>query len=90
MKPIDPTGAPGRATTFGKDQPEFVPLPARVEDGCVVHTRWHLSLDERRAILDGADIDLQLITGGRPLQPIHITVQGVEEPTANEDGEVPA
>jgi len=77
MKPIDPADAKGVCTLFAKDQPQYQPLPARVR-GATVHTRWRLSFRERIAVLFGRSIDLELLTFGRPLQPLLLYVQGME------------
>lgn len=65
--------------TFAADQPEYLPLPALVHAGADrrVLTRWRPSEDERRAIMDGAAIELAQLTFGHPLQPLLVGVQGV-------------
>jgi len=65
--------------TFAEHQPEYQPLPAvEVEPGCV-WTRWTLSETERRAIMDGARVELFVWTFGRPLQPVALRVEGAAE-----------
>lgn len=79
MRPIAPPEAMGGVpVVFAKDQPEYLQLPART-DGVSVVTVWELTATERAAVLAGAPIILQLTTFGRPLQPVSIVVQGVEE-----------
>lgn len=79
MRPIPPPEEMGgTAVVFAKDQPEYLQLPAR-SDGTTVVTTWQLTAVERAAVLAGAPIILQITTFGRPLQPISLVVQGVEE-----------
>lgn len=80
MRPvvIEPGEWPeGRPVVFGADQPEYEGLPALVNRDGVVVTRWRLSAEERGAILDGACIELAVLTFGRALQPVSLRVQGV-------------
>lgn len=79
MHPIDTGESYGRLVMFAKDQPQYEPLPSRVMPDGVLATAWTLSLDERRAILDGANVELFIWTFGRPLQPVAIRIQGVED-----------
>lgn len=87
MIPVKPLTA-GRHVTYAADQPEYNPLPAVVEPDGTVHTRWQLTDDERRAILDGACITLAILTFNTPLQPLLMAVEGtdglVELPPAQE------
>ena len=78
MKPVDPEDMPGELVHIGAGQPQYMPLPARIVGGGAVHTRWQLTFEERQAILDGACIDLTIMTFGQPLQPLMMTVQGVD------------
>ena len=75
MQPTTPDGLPGRTVVFAKDQPQYAPLPSTI-DGDTVWSRWQLTEGERKAILDGACIELGLMTFGKPLQPILLQVQG--------------
>jgi len=69
----------GERVVFAADQPEYRPLPAlRYPFYGTVRTRWRLSENERRAILDGANVELSIVTFGAPLQPVVLSVQGVE------------
>ena len=71
--------------TFAKDQPEYTPIRALVGRspmagnwiagaGRAVLTRWAPSDSQRLAIVKGADIFLELLTFGQPLQPILMIV----------------
>jgi hypothetical protein len=69
---------------LAKDQPEYLPLPAAIierEEGVALITRWQFTEDERAAIASGADLYLELLTFGQPLQPIRICVG--DAPDAN-------
>jgi len=83
MKPVD-LEAEGyeNVIVFAKYQPEYEPLPAvQVEPG-LVWTKWQLSGAERRAIMDGARVELFVWTFGQPLQPVALKIEGVEEEAA--------
>src|SRR3990172_6765343 len=87
MQPID-LKAEGyeNVITFAEHQPEYQPLPAvEVEPGCV-WTTWTLSETERRAIMDGARVELFVWTFGRPLQPVALRIEGGEEGGVAEGG----
>ena len=78
MNPIDP-GPPGRKVVFAEDQPQYIPLPARLIDdgrGVRARTRWQLTVEERRqiAVDPDADVILDLYTFGRALQPVHLEI----------------
>lgn len=57
---------------------QYEPLPALHGANGAVLARWQLTEDERRAIEDGANIELTIFAFGRPLQPHYLVVQGVE------------
>jgi hypothetical protein len=67
MKPIE---FPEFNTTFAKNQPEYLPLPAHVdkEEG-IVTTCWRLNYIERLKILFGGKMYLSTMTFNKPLQP---------------------
>ena len=80
MKPVEPIQLyqDARRVTYGAGQSEYDVLPAvRYPDG-TVHTRWQLTADERRAILDGACIVLSILTFNQPIQPLHLSVEGTD------------
>lgn len=84
MKPVTPrSSGRGKPVVFGADQqPQYRPLPALVEErleGVVdVKTEWELTGTERNAIAHGARLKLSVLTFGKPLQPVLLTVEGVE------------
>lgn len=61
---------------LGKDQPEYIPLPAVYlsERTVPMITRWRLTDEERAAIAAGADIVLTQLTFSYPFQPVHLQV----------------
>lgn len=92
MTPTSPVmpGSGPIEIVLGKDQPEYVPLPAVYLDtpSCPMITRWRLSDEERAQIACGADIVLQQLTFLRPFSPVNLQVVFpedapifVEEPT---------
>ena len=72
--PVLPTGwGKSHELVIAKDQPQYIPLPALpVGDGIL--TRWRLSWRERWRILRRGDLYLEVLTFGRPLQPLRPTV----------------
>lgn len=78
MTPVDPGENYGEFRVYGANQPEYTPLPARLDSDGATLTLWNLSLDERAAILDGARIGLRLLTFGNPVQPVYLAVEGTE------------
>ncbi len=86
MKPIEPTGLPGERVVLAEKQPQYDNLVATV-DGDRVYTRWSLDETERRALMDGAGIELITWTFGRQFQPVYLRVQGVEGRTVSEEQE---
>ena len=66
MKPIKFAEA---NTTFAKDQPEYLPLPAhKSEDGQVISC-WEPTLLERLKILFGGKLWILVLTFNQRLQP---------------------
>lgn len=61
---------------YAKNQPEYIPLRTLVSIGPErkVTSRWTLTSEQRKAVADGADIFLTLLTFGDPLQPIQVAV----------------
>ena len=75
MKPVDPGEEYGRLVTYGSGQPEYEPLPARVDHEGGTFTIWELSEDDLAAIRSGARVGLRLLTFGLPLQPLYLAVE---------------
>lgn len=66
---MTPTTFYGQNTTYAKDQPEYLPLPAH--QGCdgVVTSCWQLTMRERLKMLFTGRLWLQQLSFGQPLQP---------------------
>ena len=64
-------------TTFAKDQPEYIALPAHVgpPPDFMTVTRWRFSFTERVRILLSGDLWLTILTFGKPLQPVKLDAE---------------
>jgi hypothetical protein len=63
-------------TVFAKSQPPYHPLRAlrsQTPEGRVM-SRWTLTAEQRKAVAEGADVFLELLTFGDLLQPIRMLV----------------
>lgn len=78
MIPIDPNITGLELRVYAKDQPEYLPLPSRVDSSGTVVTCWKLSLGERLKILFRGTFYLTLLTFNRPLQPIRCSIDAPE------------
>jgi hypothetical protein len=69
-------GLESQEVVYAKDQPEYIPLRTLKSDGPMgaVISRWTLTQEQRIAVVNGADIFLELSTFGNPLQPIRMAV----------------
>lgn len=75
--PVIPGIAEIDEVEWAKNQPEYNTLPAitfRESPEVPVTSRWSFSEEERKAIADGADLYLTLLTFGQPLQPVMLQV----------------
>ena len=60
---------------YALEQPEYIPLRTLPgENGNSAITRWELSPAQRQAIVDGADIFLEVIHFGGPLAPVRLAI----------------
>ena len=60
---------------FAKNQPEYIPLPAKIsDDGRMVSTEWKPSFKEKLLMLFGKNVSLSVMTFGAPLQPLKVEV----------------
>lgn len=61
---------------YAKNQPEYNPLRTvrGKTESTPVLSRWNLTEQQRQAVLDGADVYLELNTFGNPLQPIRMAI----------------
>lgn len=67
MHPIEFEGS---NVVIGKDQPEYNPLPAKIEQDGTVTTVWELTPEERTEIANTGRLYLRQLTFNRNLQPI--------------------
>ncbi len=60
---------PEQTVIFAKNQPEYLPLPAHVDNLGTVTCCWELSDDEIAQLIETRKIWHQILTFGKPLQP---------------------
>lgn len=74
MKPVD---FPEANTTFAKNQPQYLPLPAyRTNDGAEVTSCWQMTWRERLKVLITGRVYCTLLMYGQPLTPQKLDVDG--------------
>jgi hypothetical protein len=78
MKAVDPGMEGLELVVYAKDQPEYFPLPARVDSNGMVVTCWELTWRERVKMLICGRFYLSVLTFGQRLQPIRLTVEKPE------------
>lgn len=83
MTPVQPLtmGFGERLVVFAKDQPEYIPLPAAIDERGKVTTEWALTEDEIERLIAGGRIrlevhtyDPEIGTPGHTLQPVRLDV----------------
>ena len=69
-------GRESEEVVYAKDQPQYQPLRTLVnfDSERRVTSRWTLTDEQRKAVYEGADIFLELLTFGQPLQPIRLAI----------------
>lgn len=75
MKPVSPVivSADAEEIIYGANQPEVQPLPAiRTKEGIIL-TRWLLTENEKKIILEQGYVFLSVSTCNQPLQPVMLT-----------------
>lgn len=78
VSPVIPDSNPDEVV-YAKDQPEYLPLPAvKLYDGTIL-TRWVLSEDEKRQVLEQGYIYLEVLTFNKPLQPLRLSAEVPDE-----------
>jgi hypothetical protein len=75
MTPIDAEIAELDLVVYAKDQPQYIPLPARVDSEGTVVTCWQLTWRERWKMFLSGKFYLTLLTFGKPLQPIRCSTE---------------
>lgn len=78
MIPIDPEIESLRLVTYAENQPEYQPLPARVDGNGVIVTCWKLTWRERLTALFRGTFFLTVMTFRNPLQPIRMSIEKPE------------
>jgi hypothetical protein len=63
-----------KAVIFAENQPEYLPLPAVLDDDGRVTSRWGLTWRERLSLLLHGSIQVEVLTFNQPLQPIKLSV----------------
>jgi hypothetical protein len=77
MKPIVFTEG---MAVCGKDQPQYLPLPALQMDDGILLICWKLSVKERLKLLFTGKLWHYISTYGHPLQPVILTTEWPELP----------
>lgn len=75
MTPIE---FPGANMVIGKDQPEYLPLPALLQDDAPyysVTSCWHLTWKERFKLLLSGRVYVTQLTFGKMLQPQRVSLE---------------
>jgi len=62
----------GQNVIFGKDQPQYLPLPALVLPEGEVYTCWELSDEELQSVIKNKHFFLKQLTFNNPLQPVRL------------------
>lgn len=77
MIPIEPPEYEGtRRMVWKGPTPDIEDLVVRIAPDGMSYSLWRLSFNERRAVLDGANVILQVV-GRHP--PVSLSVEGVTE-----------
>lgn len=66
---MEPISFKGSNTTFAKDQPEYLPLPAHLSPDGTVTSCWKLTWLERITVLLRGRFYFSVMTFHTPLQP---------------------
>ncbi len=76
-------GLESKEVVYAKNQPEYIPLRTLISAGPdrKAISRWTFTEVQRKAVACGADIFLQMLTFGGPLQPVILAIgSGKESP----------
>lgn len=85
LTPKDGPVMPGmeqHEVVYAKNQPQYQPLRTLIVDPGPqyrVMSRWTLTPEQRKAVAEGADIFLTVLTFRNPLQPVLIGIDNPEE-----------
>lgn len=72
---MEPINFDGANCVYGKDQPEYMPLPAHKDENGVVLTCWKLSPEDMQRIQETGVIWLEMLTFNKPLMPVRLDSQ---------------
>jgi len=75
MKPIEFEGV---NVVYGKDQEEYMPLPAEKSETGQVITCWELTPEEIKQVQERGKIWLAMLTFNQPLQPVLLSTEKPE------------
>ena len=74
-----PINFKGSNIIFGEDQPQYIRLPAYIDQAGQVTSLWKPTFKERIQILFGHNIALLLSTFNEPIQPQQIFITNYKE-----------
>lgn len=75
MIPVEPPAYDGTmGVVYAKDQPQYIPLPARVDSTGMVITEWEPTAEDLERLLQGGRVRLCIHTHMQPLQPVSLDV----------------
>lgn len=69
---MEPINFDGANCVYGKDQPEYMPLPAHKDENGVVLTCWKLTPEDMQRIQETGVIWLEMLTFNQALQPVRL------------------
>jgi hypothetical protein len=77
VRPVAPRVGSLPEVTIAEDQHQFLTLVGAVttyKNGSGMLTRWRLTDEERERVVKGEDLYLELLTFGKPVQPIILSI----------------
>lgn len=79
---MEPIMFDGANVIMGKDQPEYMPLPAHKAPDGTVTSCWKLTPEELKQVQETSVIWLSMLTFNQPMQPVLLLA---ENPLNNEN-----
>jgi hypothetical protein len=86
MRPVELEPSEGWKNVIIAGRPGLDNNLVAARQGHEFYTLWDLSFAERRAILDGAKVEIWFTQTMPGFNPMSVTVQGVDEARADEGG----
>ena len=71
---MTPVEFPQQNVVLGKNQPEYLPLPAFFDQEGTMVTAWEMTEEERNEFLRTGRIYLTQLTFGKPFQPVRLDI----------------